>query len=521
MTTASGLEILQNIRTLINPGIIGFHTHVEVTEIVAFKNGQPAPLNVFTIIVAEDRGKEPCQIPDFINSERIELKSLKGWSFGIMQYVKPIDELLGALQSIHNGEGWRLSGQLLTCGNLVVSPPKFVPPDSISPVPLNHVLKNNFWNGSHIFEWSDQLKSSLSPLFSDPRLLQTLSIKIQEHVPIAISALSDRVGNFIVQLPVTLIMSEFQQKHETQDFYVKLAWHPIAVPRPIRATCEVIYDNMTVGYVSKTLQGQETILEMPYGQGTHQGTIWDDENQIVLASTGPSAFINTIPIDFSLTDPEPRIFSVTENGAKKESRITLRKPSTKMLIGQANSDGWINKRMYQEQADKLSRDRIFIQYNAKTGEGNSERRKALEDLRYLINKHGQEGVWLWDPYLTTTDILETLFHCIYANADLRALTGSEVKQELGFDQIQSNWQGLNFEFRVSKGPDGWNFHDRFLIFPKTDTGALAWSLGTSVNSVGTSHHIVQKVGDGQLIMDAFLGLWERLTDPMYLIWKKP
>jgi hypothetical protein len=61
-----------------------------------------------------------------------------------------------------------------------------------------------------------------------------------------------------------------------------------------------------------------------------------------------------------------------------------------------------------------------------------------------------------------------------------------------------------------------------LIFPATaDRGALAWSLGTSVNSLGKQHHILQQVDDGQRIMDAFLDLWDRLNGPEHLIWKTP
>ena len=65
----------------------------------------------------------------------------------------------------------------------------------------------------------------------------------------------------------------------------------------------------------------------------------------------------------------------------------------------------------------------------------------------------------------------------------------------------------------------WDFHDRFLIFPATDRGALAWSLGTSVNRVGKQHHILQQVGDGQRISDAFLDLWNALDQPENRVWK--
>jgi hypothetical protein len=85
----------------------------------------------------------------------------------------------------------------------------------------------------------------------------------------------------------------------------------------------------------------------------------------------------------------------------------------------------------------------------------------------------------------------------------------------------SNLRGLRLEYRMKTGPAGWAFHDRFLIFPETDNGALAWSLGASVNSVGKQHHILQQVDDGQLVADAFSELWNQLGQAEHLVWKTP
>jgi hypothetical protein len=185
---------------------------------------------------------------------------------------------------------------------------------------------------------------------------------------------------------------------------------------------------------------------------------------------------------------------------------------------------------------------------------------ALEDIRRLINRHGQHGAWLWDPYLSAHDVLKTLFYCTHSSADLRALTAAKeplpsVRTKPTFKSLirhavavlrakiprlrppsppsyadrqrqelaaaESNNLGLLFEYRMKAGQDGWPFHDRFLIFPKEDGSALAWSLGISVNQVGRAHHILQRVDDGRRIMDAFLDLWNELAKPEHLIWKIP
>jgi hypothetical protein len=88
-------------------------------------------------------------------------------------------------------------------------------------------------------------------------------------------------------------------------------------------------------------------------------------------------------------------------------------------------------------------------------------------------------------------------------------------------QRGGNLERLRLEYRGRTGPDGWAFHDRFLIFPGAPDGASAWSLGTSVNSLGKAHHILQKVSNPALVAGAFEDLWATLSKPEHLIWKVP
>ncbi len=216
--------------------------------------------------------------------------------------------------------------------------------------------------------------------------------------------------------------------------------------------------------------------------------------------------------------------------------------------------------MYREETDRLLAERRFVQYKPEPGQQLHE--KALDDVRYIVNQHGEEGVWLWDPYLSAEDVISTLFYCRFLGSELRALTAGYIpptegqparKRQRCFEQlrawirelfaqaeslpspnaqfaaeqratltdIKSNMRGLHLEFRMRTGSAGWGFHDRFLIFPAADRAALAWSLGTSINSLGIQHHILQRVDDGQRVMDAFVELWDALDQPEHLIWKTP
>jgi len=523
---------LAELTRLIVPGVLGFYTHIEVTEVFAMQDGLNSVTNVFSIVVAEDRGSEALQAATILNNTRIKLKSLKGWSFGIVRYTRPIAELVPALDMLSNTGEWQQSGKLLTVGKVAPLTPQFVPPDAASPVPLNGVLKNNFWNGSHLFEWSKPGKNTLQPLFDNPRRLQELSEEVQKWVPLSLASMSDRLGNLLVQLPVAVLRNTFGCLRNGEGFLVDIAWHSKATPRALRANCDMKFDSVVCGYMSLEIHSPQTLLPIPVGRGLHRGIIWDEQHQIVLADTGPSAFINTISLNMNMVDPEPRVFETRQkDGSIKPHRISLLNQPIKSIVGESESDangGWTRKRMYTDEVARLAKERRFVQYKPVAGRLQAEHERALEDIRLLINLYGQNGAWLWDPYLSAHDILETLFHCKYSGVDLRALTNVKeaklviTEQYLELESSQCNWRGLRLEYRTKWGAAGWEFHDRFLIFPKNDDReALAWSLGTSINSLGLKHHILQRIDDGQLVVDAFLELWSQLDKPENLVWKKP
>lgn len=318
----------------------------------------------------------------------------------------------------------------------------------------------------------------------------------------------------------------------------ELAWHPRANPRPLRISSDFYFDRVVTGFASVAATSGTFALPARSERGTHRVFVWDDENGILLAASGESVFNNTIAINLQSRDPEPRVFSSHDpDGALTERRIAVLAPALKSLIGSSESDdtaGATRRRIYREEAERLNAERRFVQYMPQNGDAAAERAKGLDDLKRLINWHGQNGAWLWDPFVTADDVLETLFYCKFGGADLRALTAAQthsendasktefvVRERAVMEARKGNCHGLRLEFRARVGNPGWAFHDRFLIFPRADEGAVAWSLGTSVNSFGKVHHILQRVDDGQLIADAFSELWAQLGQPEQLIWKTP
>lgn len=528
---------IAEMKRLTTSGTLGYENEVEVTEIVAFQN-RSAPINVFTLLVAEE-GQNPAPTdPKFLNNDRLRVAGLPDWSFGVLRYRVLLEQLVPAFERVSSTGIWDLSGEPFQHQAQTARPAQFVPPDSIKEIAWNRVLKNNFWNGSYVLEWADTHKAGLEPFLRHPRRLQALSTAISEHVPLRLASLSDRLGAIVLQLPVNVLMTRFVG-HRNGSILAETGWHPKASPRLLRASIRVEFDSAITGYGSSPVIDELTEIPLPPGPGPYQAALWDEVNGLMLAATSESAFIQSIMMNMRSITPEPRIFTLPdESGDTKEIRVQVH-TNHESHVGEAETDGnagWTRRRIYRDETKQLVQERRFVQYRPIPGHQSVEHERALNDIRFLIDRHGEEGAWLWDPFLSGLDILKTLFFSPHTSSDLRGLTARRVpaeeasttqagdfyeQQRARIAAAQCNLQGLRLEYRARNGQAGWDFHDRFLIFPQADGGALAWSLGTSVNSLGKAHHILQRVDDGQQVMDAFVDLWDQLSAPEHLIWKTP
>lgn len=231
-----------------------------------------------------------------------------------------------------------------------------------------------------------------------------------------------------------------------------------------------------------------------------------------------------------IVSQEPRFFELDNEVQKVTVSSSQRGKSRK---GDLNYTKYINSNLYEVEKRQLEKSLSFKQY--RTGQSS-----GIEDLRRLIRDKDKNGVFLWDPFLTPNDILNTLFFSPSGGVPLKAIgsinkTVKDVYTNKGInvekiieeykkslDNPNHNNNFLNLEFRVQHTNYGWGFHDRFLIFPGSlSDRPIVYSLGTSVNSFGKSHHILQEVSHPQPVIDAFNELWEKLNNPNCIVWKYP
>lgn len=549
-------DLLGHLDKLLTPNLIGTYRSFEVTEIVGFHEKGP-PTNFLSLLVAEPG--LPAEMPSkpFINEKPIRLPTTK-WQFGISRLRVSPDQLNQSLRHLQATGEWKLTSTPLKVGKLTAVPPQFVPADTHLSHPWNGVLKNNFFDGSHVLELFDSEKIDHRFLLTEPRLLGALAELVRQYVPMGIDGLSDRIGNVLIQLPVTVAVTKFGG-HKDGNFAFEPKWHSDVTARPLRVSWEVYEDATIENFSSVAVSAGAANLPVHSKRMGARYIVWDDANGVILGASAQSAFFGG---PFSVTshtiNPKTREFlkPPADGCAAEPFSLLLRDDPLPPAAGASSNprEPWRSERIFRESLHALHARKEFVQYKGSTGTGRVE---ALADIQWLMAKHGRSGVWLWDPYLAANDVLSTLFLCPWPGADLRGLSDGKTpkvckhcgkrpdelhssahhectgKQEATerppwrleqrniLEESKGNCQGLKLEFRVREGGLGWPFHDRFLIFPAASGGAMAWSLGTSVNSLGKQHHILQKVPDGELIRAAFLDLWNLLEDSKYLIWKTP
>ncbi|MEZ0192343.1 VPA1262 family N-terminal domain-containing protein [Ralstonia solanacearum] len=424
--------------------------------------------NVLTLAVAE-----PLEAPTELDWNSVLLNGkdrhrLPGteWDVGIARYRLPLETFLEKVAEFGATGQWKPGPISIQIGGLVAMPPQFVPADGSDHHPWNGILKNNFFEGSHVLELFDTTKPHVSHLLDDSRRLSNLAKIVGQYLPVRVDGMSDRLGSVIIQLPVTVV-STVVRAYPEGDHSVAVAWHPNVAPRRVRIAAEIWQDSTVTSFDSATISTGEARLQLNSPGGGARTHVWDEEKCVLLSATSPVAFITSVSVssmavDHFGTEQDVREFLLPRDGGNQVAQsLMLKHPIKPQLVVGSTPDvpgeSWISQRVFRESVSSLKARKEFVQYGLdepkeqeragqktakeravndeytdgddatpETVSGKLERRMvALEDLRWLMATHGEEGVWLWDPFLNATDVLHTLFFCPHKDVPLLALTAGK------------------------------------------------------------------------------------------------
>ena len=512
-------------RILAMPSIGNFKC-IELFEVIGIKDSNP-PFNIFSLAVTHETDLRLTDT-EKITSKLIKLKADNSLKFGVFKRIVSIEDFVNIISDLVTTEANEDDGNKLCYGHLKAIPPVYVPPLERGKNEFLGLLKNNFFDGSHLFEWFDESKEYVAPLIENLTAFDELSGKLQEYLPIKIGTHSDRLGNIIVQIPCAAVAFTIERKDkQSHQLLSDLAVSPYF---PGEVNFSGIFwreqHGSIIDFQKIPLAVGRNIIPFQQINGRGYYTIWDESNQIICAGGEITFFLEQVNFSISMQEQIQRIFKLPDG---TEQRIDICVQTSQSHIGNNTKDYryWVDNRLLKIEKHDLYNSLKLRQFKQ------DMRQEALDFIRELIKKYGKNGIYLWDPYLNAKDLLETVFFSPSANSPIKALTGlkiapqenktssykADLTNEINQAILQAGWLNLTF-VNADRSKVG-DFHDRFIIFPQAiDEPVRAWSLGTSVNSLGKSHHIIQEVEDGQIIADAFEEMWEQsICNESNILWK--
>jgi hypothetical protein len=505
---------------LLNKSNIGIYNKCEIIEIFGMKKNAKIPFNIFTLIVFENT--KQIDIEGLITKKLQKFENIKDISWGIQRRIVDIDIVEKLYDDLLNKKIFQIDKQL-EIASLKLLPEEYIQPeDSFRKPQLNYILKNNFKYGSYLLEFFDEDKSNCQFLFDNPDILNSFSEKLSEIIPIKIGNLSDRLGNIIFQFPInsfsmtwSTIKNKELHKYEGLKFEIKSKNDSFDINNLFIRVYEENDNSVTR---QRLVQVKENITEILLDDCF--GTIIEifDKNSSLLLYKNEFSIMKQMNFNMQIVEPQNRVFNI--NGKIQKIEVSHHQNSVYGKEKNKEFDEWIRDRKYEQELKELEKNKSFIQYLG------NQKEKALFDIRTLINKYGDNGVYIWDPYLSADDIKNVLYFSQKAYVPLKAITGLKqnsnkeiAKQEMitKLNADDKQFLFLNLEIRAKIGSNGYDFHDRFIIFSAEKP--KVWSLGISINQIGESHHILQEVKNAQHILNAFNDLWKKLEKEECLVWK--
>lgn len=520
--------MIQQYDELLNCEKLGYYNSCEMISVFVLEKNTKYVYNFYTIFVMEEHlavKEEYSNFPKLITIS-------ENFTMGIKRKIQKVEKIRPIFQSLCESRESRsvnIGDGCLQIGRLEMVPKTFIPQNSTLEIIMNRGLKNNFQNGSYVLEFFDA-EERVKNIFSKIEL-RKITETLFPWIPIDLFTLSDRIGNFIFQFPSinTRISYETDKKESVLHYKLDIDKR-LGEENHFILQSEIMDDNNIVGFGVKECKKSEPRITFQVGNSSLscRTTLIDMESQLILARQDTSFFTQAnIRMHLGMQYGEQRLIFDTEG----EVIDTIDVISEENInVGQTiirNRESRMKNRQYRQRVEKLYNRREFRRYG-KT----PERDKALKDIIALMNLGDRGEVYLWDPYLTLEDLLETWYHTTTYHMKLKAITSSEIadkskvpvkewiRQQQEFIVGRGNHYGINLELRCQWNEYGYHFHDRFLMVIRKNEEPRAWSLGTSLNSLGNKHHIIQSVENPRLIVDAFEELWDELDSEDCLVWKR-
>lgn len=485
------------MKELIKPGVLGFYNSCEAVQIYLIdKRENPQKyINVYTIFTFEE--KEYIELDkEHRGRKRIDDDFTLCFDKHYFSLKQSLDIFSKLIHSEFEEDYIVLKGS-----SLKLLSKQYIPPDEENR--LNNILKNNFFSGSYIYEFFEEDKSNFDYFKNDSEKHKKLVDRILEVLPLDFSLNDDRLGNYVFQLPITILNLNYHANDTFDGFYIDFEWNNKL-------------DTIPECSITNTIKIEHNFLS----------------NNIVDYDGGETQFIDTGSLDkisnslIWRRNPNLLVYSCCPRFIRKIKVIIGEKDKTDLIKEKPkNYVDIINSTITENQLNSQENKSSLLSTN--------KQKSSMTFLQELIKKYGQKEVFIIDPYLSYKELLSLFSPLNLANIKIKAMTSKKVLSNFSsgnkismeeFMEINRNNIILhrnnfkyNMEFIITDYSE--KLHDRFLIFPNSgQPNNKTYFIGTSLNTVEKNINLIQEVDNGNEILELFEKIWSKFDEPKYKIW---
>lgn len=506
---------------------LGNYKFCKVTQILLFSNEKT--INYFTNI---DFSEKHIQIPfTYLSKKPISIK--KDYKLAICQYTLSINEFLNLYIEAHRSGKWQYNNQTVIIDGFFHSDKKFIPENDPSGaqydifVPIEEALYGSNFSGNYYIHELFSDKKLLSNILSQKEI-NKIQLEIKKcHLVFNVARLNDRIGNIVCKFNVESLVGK-PKALNMRGIEYEFSLSPIIKKHKLCSHIfqehdKTIYKNI----INPKYDGSP--ISVPVNQAKTSISIIDLSTGLTLFhgifdyTTYNNYYSQVSPPNFLIQSPSTRIIHHKDH----DEMISLKRIEP---LGPIYS--FSDLKMATDRSQKHFDEHFFNRGYIKIYR-TQEHNTALKNIVEIINSNllwDLQEVWIIDPYLSADDIINTALKCSKENIKVKALCAystihrnKETKESVNaynfdlYKKTQSNKlknalgasTDVQLEYRSVVTPHGTLFHDRYILLKYNANRGRVWSLGASINSIGTNHSIIQIVEAPNNIFSLFEELWNQ------------
>lgn len=529
--------IKKDLYNLVFNNHLGSYNFCKVTQIFLFS--PTISINYFTHIdFSEKHLREDFK---FLTSAPISITN--EYKLAICQYTLSLQEFVELYMNAYQTGEWNYNNKKVIIDNIFYSEKKFIPENDPSGaqydifVPIEEALYGSNFVGNYYIHELFSGKNRLMEILSSNTIDKIQQIIKKCHLNFNLSKLEDRIGNIICKFNIESLKAKplaLNARGIKFEFSIskKIKNHKFS-SLIIQEHDNLIYKNI----VNPHFDGSP--ISVPINQAKTSISIVDITTGLTLFYgvfdyTVYSNYHSQItPDHFCVQAPKKRTLYL-DDGQEVISLASIEPASAVYSFSELE--------MAAERRQK-NNDKSFFDHGYIRVYYCQEHQQALHDIIKIINSNilwDLKEIWVIDPYLCADDLINTVFKCEKENIEIKAICAYssihgnndtrrqmdatdfedfKTKQKARIDKALGKNSDIKLEYRTVRGTYGSSFHDRYIMLKYNYNRGRVWSLGASLNSIGTIHSIVQIVEAPNQLFDLFNDLWTKTNQQDCLIFK--